>query len=62
MKLLTDEKLLKTYALALKLKLDQDFIQLLLEECTRRGLTVKDGSNQKEINESSVLYSIRLNY
>ncbi|NDI36792.1 sporulation histidine kinase inhibitor Sda [Chengkuizengella sediminis] len=59
MKLLSDEKLLKTYALSLKLKLDQDFIQLLLEECNRRGLKVKDEEYKTEIKESSVLYSIQ---
>ncbi|MFS1514039.1 sporulation histidine kinase inhibitor Sda [Chengkuizengella sp. SCS-71B] len=58
MKLLSDEKLLKTYALSLKLKLDPDFIQLLLEECINRGLKTKDEDCKNEIKESNILYSI----
>ncbi|MEK3789072.1 MULTISPECIES: sporulation histidine kinase inhibitor Sda [Paenibacillus] len=42
MGMLTDEMLLESYHMAIKLKLDRDFITLLLAEIQKRKLVVDD--------------------
>ena len=47
---LTDKELQEAYKEAIELKLDQDFIEMLVEELDRRNVDKKDGKRRFQKN------------
>lgn len=57
MKYLNDDELLQAYETAVQLKLDEEFIRLLVEEMTKRGMSPPDPAPPGRLEERIAAYS-----
>ncbi|WP_019154154.1 sporulation histidine kinase inhibitor Sda [Robertmurraya massiliosenegalensis] len=46
-----NEDIMRTYQLAVQLKLDQDFIQILKDEMEQRGLQVEENMGRNRVKK-----------
>lgn len=58
MKHLNDDALLQAYEMAIRLRLEQEFIDLLLAEINRRGLRPPDATYPEHLKERIAAYGL----